>query len=698
MTKNAAPRNLTAAAFFSLALLPLACTGTNVADGAKSPDAPGHAAKDVPGLHVEWQDPNVSPGDDFYRFANGSWLDSYKLEPDEMLYGAFVEVVYKTEDQVQALLAELSERKPAAGSIEQKISDYFQSFMEVEQLNLLGITPLKAELDAICALRNHADLVAAFGKSGLTGTNTPIDIQVSIDRDNPERHVVEVAHSGLGLPDRDYYLEAQFEPVRAAYKDNIETLLTMMGGDEALTRKAAEAILDLETKLARHFLPNEELRRADVTRNKMSLGKLEKKYPSYPFRAHLKAAGVDPKAVSELNVATPGALEPIGKLVRATPLHVWQDYLAYHLIKNHAPLLSDDYYQAYFDFYGKVLRGQQEPRERSKRAIQLIGSQDQLGPALGKLYVERHFPESAKQQVTELVGNLKIALQKRIEGLDWMGAKTKSRALEKLQTFRTKVGYPNKWRDFSQVEISPDSLMKNYQSLRKYWYEDAWSRLGKKTDREEWLLPPHEVNAYYNPQFNEIVFPAAILQPPFFDPEADAAINYGAIGAVIGHEIGHGFDDQGSQFDARGRQKNWWSKEDRKRFEELTEQLVLQYDGYEPLEGQKLNGKLTLGENIGDIGGLSMAYHAYQLSLAGRQAPEIGGLSGGQRFFLSWAQLWAAKYREEFLLQLLKTDPHSPAEFRVNGVVRNLDAWYEAFDVKSGDRLFLDPQKRVTIW
>jgi predicted metalloendopeptidase len=413
---------------------------------------------------------------------------------------------------------------------------------------------------------------------------------------------------------------------------------------------------------------------------------------------HLEGLGVDPVRLGSMNVKTPSAMAPLVKVVKSTPFGIWKNYLRLHLVMNHAHLLGKTIDDANFAFHGTVLGGQPEQRERWKRAVMLIGAQDSLGQAIGQLYVERHYSAEAASKMDALVNNLRAAFQRRLERLAWMSPETKEKAMEKLASFNPKIGHPKKWRDFSSVTIVPDDLLANVRAVRKYWHDDMLARLDVPTDKDEWFMTPQTINAYYNPQFNEVVFPAAILQPPFFDPHADPAVNYAAIGAVIGHEMGHGFDDQGSRYDAQGVQKNWWTDEDRKKFEQFTARLVEQYGGYEVLPGQNLNGQLTLGENIGDLGGLAIAYDAYRMSLGDEKAPVIDGLTGDQRFFLSWAQLWKSITRDELSARLLKVDPHSPSEFRVNGVVRNLDAWYEAFAISKESALYLEPDERVGIW
>lgn len=672
-----------------------------------SPVGPARPPVDVPrpapelgsfGIDLSARKTSVRPGDDFYEYANGAWLDSYQLKPDEMRYGPFIELEYRAEDQVKAIIDELSASEPAPGSTERQIADYFASYMDREALNKKGIEPLRPELEEVAAIRTREQLVDAFGRAGLTGSAAPITSFVEIDRKDPNQHRLNVVHSGLGLPNRDYYLEAGFAEIRARYQANIQALLQLTGVAPAEAKLAAQQVLALETELAKIHWPESELRELDKTYNPMSVQSLEAAVPGYPWRRHWQAQGIGVSALREVNVMTPSALAPLAKLVRQTPLATWRHYLTHQLVKNHAPLLGDVVDDTAFEFHGKVLNGQPEQRERWKRGIELIGSHYALGEAIGKLYVARHFPPESKLQMDELVQNLREALRERLSQLEWMSDATKKEAFAKLASFNPKIGYPKKWRDFSSITIVKGDLMANTRAVRRYWHDDEIGRLARPTDRDEWYMDPQTVNAYYNPSFNEIVFPAAILQPPFFDPNADGAVNYGAIGAVIGHEMGHGFDDQGSKSDSAGVQRNWWTDADRKNFDARTRRLVVQYDRYEPLAGHRVNGQLTLGENIGDLGGLSMAYHAYQRSLAGKPAPVLEGFTGPQRFFLSWAQVWRQKMRDEFLVRVLKSDPHSPARYRVNGIVRNMDAWYTAFGVEPDHALFLPPAERVSIW
>lgn len=637
----------------------------------------------------------TQPGDDFFRYTSGTWLDEYELPADKTSFGAFNALRDLAQERVRDLVVELAAAHPEAGSIARKIGDYYNSYLDTSAINARGIEPIQAELDGIAAIDDITALTRAFGHSELMGTRAPISFGVEIDRHNPDRFIAGVSHSGLGLPDRDYYLEdtERFATIRGKYVTHIATMLELAGfaGGE----DAAGDVVALETAIAQVQWPRADRRNRDLTYNLQPIDAITAQYPQFGWADFLEAVGV---TVSELNVRHPSAIAALLPIINQTPIETWRAYLTFHLITGNAGNLAHEIDAASFDFYGRTLRGQPEQRERWRRAISLVGGGESLGDAIGQLYVARYFPPESKTMMLALVENLRESLRMRIGALDWMSEETKEQAYRKLEGFRTKIGYPNKWRDFSAVSIDPADLAGNVRRLREYFYEDTISRLSQATDKDEWFSPAQTVNAFYNPQFNAITFPAGILAPPFFDSNADAAVNYGAIGAVIGHEMGHGFDDQGSKSDENGVQRNWWTDEDRARFEERTARLAEQYSSYEPVAGTFIDGSFTLGENIGDLGGINVAYHAYKLSLNGAQAPVIDGLTGDQRFFLAYAQLWRSKIREEALVSRLKADPHSPAEFRVNGVVRNVDAWYEAFDVTPEHDLYLAPEERVAIW
>jgi putative endopeptidase len=671
----------------------LAIAGLSSAQAA----APAKPALGSFGIELQNRDLKARPGDDFNRYANGVWQDAYVLKDYESDYGSFDTLSDRAEEQTRAIIQDMAARTDLRpGSDEAKIRDLYASYMDQGARDARGVAAIQPILDEIAGIDSKAGLVAAFGHADVNGTNAPIGVGIDLDRKNPDAYLVSVGVGGLGLPDKDYYTnpDARFVAVRKAYVDHIEKMLGFTGARDAHAR--AEAVLALETALAKPQWERAQRRDRDKTYNLTDFSELATLYPGYDFAAHFKAQGMPVPA--KVNVPTPSAVAPVLQVVNDTPLAVWRDYLAYWAVRGNAPYLSREIDKAAFAFTGTVLNGQTAQREDWKRAVAVVGSTEGLGEAVGKVYVQRHFTPESKAAMDELVANLRKALRINIDKLDWMGAETKAQAYRKLDSFRPKIGYPGKWRDYSAVRIVPGDLMANVMELRKYYADDQNRRVGTRTDRDEWFMTPQTINAYYNASFNEIVFPAAILQAPFFDVNADPAVNYGGIGAVIGHEMGHGFDDQGSKSDWQGIQQNWWTDADRARFQTRVDALGKQFDAYCPIEGNCVNGKLTMGENIGDLGGLSMAYTAYHLSLKGKPAPVIGGLTGDQRFFLAWAQVWKSKYRDEALINLIKSNPHSPAMYRINGPLRNLAEWYAAFDVKEGDKLYVKPADRVRIW
>ncbi len=669
----------------------MAVSDASAADGATTPKMGAF------GIDLSARDTSVKPGDDFNRHTSGHWLDTYQLKDYETSFGSFNALRDESEAQTRQIFDAISRRtdlKP--GSNEQKVRDYYNSFMNRDARNAAGIVPLKPVLDRIAAIDSMPALVKAFGESDVDGTDAPIGAGVGLDAKNPDRYLVGIGVGGFGLPDKDFYInqDPRFVAIRAAYVEHMQKMLGFNGVTDGKAR--AEALLALETELAKATWDRAELRNRDKTYNLTKFADLGKLYPGYDWSAQLKAQGLP--IPDEVNVRTPSSVAPIIAIVNKTPLNVWRDYLTVNAISNNAGMLSKEIDDAAFAFKGTVLSGQKAQRDDWKRAIGMAGGGQGLGDAVGQIYVEQFFKPESKVAMDELVANLRLALRQNLSKIDWMGDATKTEAYKKLDSFRPKVGYPSKWRDYSSVSITPDNLMANVLVMRKYYQDDQNARIGKKTDRDEWFMTPQTVNAYYNPGFNEIVFPAAILQAPFFDVNADPAVNYGAIGAVIGHEMGHGFDDQGSKSDWQGIQQNWWTDADRARFETRVKALGAQYDAFCPLEKVCVNGALTMGENIGDLGGLSMAYTAYHLSLKGKPAPVIDGTTGDQRFFMAWAQVWKAKYRDETLVNQIKSDPHSPAMYRANGPLRNFDAWYTAFNVKPGDKMYLPPEQRVRIW
>ncbi|MDR8522721.1 M13 family metallopeptidase [Shewanella fidelis] len=645
------------------------------------------------GIDLSARNEAIKPGDDFFMYASGTWYDNYEMPADKTRFGAFTALAERSEKQVKEIIDDIASRSDL-NEEEQLIADFYQAYMDTDTINKLGITPIQGTLDQISAIKSTDDLTKVFGSAWLTGASSPIAGGMWFNRLDPNQYEMSIGASGLGLPDRSYYLEEaeRFVKIREAYVDHISKMLTFAGVKDAKAR--ATAILALETKMAEGQWPREKRRNRDLTLNQIKRADLAKEYPGFDWDLYFAQTGYQ---VPQLNISQPDPVKAMIKLVNTESLNVWQDYLTFHTVKNNAGLLSEDIYAASFDFYGKTLSGQQEPRPRWKRAISEMSSTQSLGFAIGKVYVARYFPESSKQQMAELVENLRTAMGQRIDDLDWMGAETKVNAHAKLAAFNPKIGYPDVWQEFDGVELSNNDLVGNIQNLRKFFNADSVAKELKKTDRNRWGMTPQRVNAYYNSSFNEIVFPAAILQPPFFDPNADPAVNYGGIGAVIGHEMGHGFDDQGSKSDANGIQRNWWTDADRAAFEAKADQLAAQYSKYEPIPDNFVNGRNSLGENIGDVGGLAMAYHAYKLSLNGKEAPVIDGVTGDQRFFLAWAQVWKEKRTEQSMLNQLRAGTHAPGRYRAQAP-RNHDAWYKAFDVKPGDELYLPEEERVRIW
>ncbi|NUZ13262.1 M13 family metallopeptidase [Pseudoalteromonas sp. McH1-7] len=645
------------------------------------------------GVDLTARDESVKPGDDFFMYASGTWYNNYEMPADKTRYGAFTALAERSEKQVNAIIEDIVSRENLNAQ-EQLIADFYNAFMDVETLNKLGITPIQGLLDEIKSIDNTDGLIKTFGQAWLTGANSPIGGGMWFNRLDPNKYEMSMGAGGLGLPDRSYYLEdaQRFVNTRAEYINHIATMLKFAGLDN--TTERAQAILALETKMAEGHWPREKRRNRDLTLNQIKREDLAKEYPGFNWDLYFEQTGYQ---VPQLNMSQPDPIKAMIDLVNKEDLAVWKDYLTFHTISGNAGLLSEEIFNANFEFFGKHLSGQQEPRPRWKRAVSQMSGTQSLGFAIGKVYVDKHFPESSKEQMSELVENLRKALGERIENLDWMSAETKVNAQAKLAAFVPKIGYPDVWQSFEGLTLKNNDLVGNVQNLRQFFRNDSVAKELEKTDRNRWGMTPQRVNAYYNSSFNEIVFPAAILQPPFFDPNADPAVNYGGIGAVIGHEMGHGFDDQGSKSDAKGIQRNWWTDADRAAFEAKADKLAAQYSKYEPIEGNFVNGRNSLGENIGDVGGLAMAYHAYKLSLNGKEAPIIDGLTGDQRFFLAWAQVWKEKRTEQSMLNQLRAGTHAPGRFRALAP-RNHDAWYKAFDVKPGDKLYLAPEERVRIW
>lgn len=654
----------------------------------KAPAQPSLAS----GVELTGMDTSTPAQQDFFQYANGSWLANTQIPADKSTWGSFSLLREQAKEDIHAIVTSLPPAQTASDS-EQTIAYFYQSFMDVERVEQLGMKPLKQKLDEINQLNSHQQLAAAFAQASIHGYSSPFDFWVGQDAKDPEAYTVYFTQSGLGLPDRDYYSDEseRGQKIRESYLNYVEKLLNLADFDDPA--RAADEIVSLEMKLAAAQWNRVDNRDHDKTYNPVSLAQLEAIPSGIQWSDYLRLTGTH--VIDDFIVRQPSYLSKLGTIVQQTEIETWRSYLQFHLLNRYASYLSESFYEAKFDFYGRTLSGipQQEPRWQ--RAVGSMNSS--MGELLGQLYVEQHFPPEAKQRMVVLVDKLKEAYRQSIIELDWMEQATRDKALEKLNQFNTKIGYPDHWRDFSGLSLGND-LVANIDALQAFNLQYEMAKLNQPVNRDEWFMPPQTVNAYYSPGMNEIVFPAAILQPPFFYMNADDAINYGAIGGVIGHEIGHGFDDQGSKYNGSGKLENWWQPHDREQFEKRTQQLVSQYNAYQPFPDTHINGQLTLGENIGDLGGLTIALKAYRLSLNGKPSPVIDGFTGDQRVFLGWAQAWRVKRREELARQILVTDPHSPAKYRVNGVLPNIPDFYQAFDVKEGDGMYLPPEQRVKIW
>lgn len=651
-------------------------------------------------------DTRIRPQDDLFGFVNGKWLESTSIPADQAAAGAFIDLREESLAQVREIVESFT-ANPRHSS-EQKVADLYASFMDEARIEEQGIRPLEKDLALIRAAKDKDNLGIAVGQLLESGVSVPFSCTVDADRNQPDAYIVWISQDGLGLPDESFYRDTAYAPILQAYKEFLPQLYALGTGISAeAAADAAQRILDFETALASHHYDVVKLRDAEQTNNVLSWEEFQSTTPGFNWEDALEVCGITAQNAPKLLVYTPGALQGFAQLWQDTPLDTLQEYLVWQTILARAPYLSAALVEAQFNFYGKVLAGKEAMRPRWKRGIDLVDGI--LGEAIGKEYVARHFPPTAKAQMEQLVADLLAAYRTSIQNLEWMGEDTRQKALQKLASFVTKIGYPEKWKDYQQLHITSGDLVENMRQANKFFTAYEVGKLGKPVDRDEWFMHPQTVNAYYNPLANEIVFPAAILQPPFFSPDADPAWNYGGIGAVIGHEIGHGFDDQGSKYDGSGRLHNWWSEHDRAEFEKRTGALVKQYNSYVPAQfpadsPHHVNGELTLGENIGDLGGLGIALRAYDIAMrragytGAAESPIEEGYSGLQRVFLSYARAWQEKRRDELMVQRIATDPHAPAEFRCNGVVKNIDAFVEAFDVQEGDELYLPPQERVQIW
>jgi putative endopeptidase len=633
----------------------------------------------------------VKPGDDFFAHTNGGWLDTFPIPADKASYGVAEKLDDEARANVRKIIEEAAAAKAPAGSVEQKIGDFYASFMDTKRIESAGIAALKPELDRIAAAKTPTDLSRLFGEPGY---QSPIGVYIGPDDKHPDAYFVTLVQSGLGLPDRDYYVkdDPKLKEIRAAYQAHIGRMLTLAGTPDPVG--TAARIMALETRIARAHWAAERTRDAIANYNPKARAAVVTFAPGLDWQAMFDAMEVG--TWDTFNVNTPSAVKDVAALVSSQPVDDWKAYLTYHHVHNHAPYLPKAIDDENFAFFGKTLAGREQQRERWQRGVDTVNNS--LGEAIGQVYVKKHFPPEAKAKIDALVENMRAAYKANIEKLPWMGPETRAKALTKLAALRPKIGYPAKWKDYSTMTIVPGDVLANVRASGLWSWRFDVAKLGKPVDKDEWLITPQTVNAYYYPGTNEITFPAAILQAPFFDPNADDAVNYGGIGAVIGHEIGHAFDDQGRLYDATGALNDWWTKADDAAFTARSKGLVAQYNAFQALPGLNVNGQLTLGENIGDIGGLGVAYEAYKRSLGGKQAPVIDGLTGDQRFFLAFAQSWRGKLRDEVLRSQILSNPHAPALNRVNGSVRNVDAWYTAFNVQPGDKLYLAPEQRVKIW
>ena len=656
----------------------------------------------APGIDVTELSDEIRPQDDLYRYVNERWMARTPIPADKAGYGAFEQLRERSEAAVREIVEEA--QSPSVVGEAKKFGDLYASFMDESRVEALGAAPLADDLALVDTVAEIGDVLRVTGQLQRGGLSGFYGVFVDSDPGNPERYLVMIQQGGIALPDESYYREDHFAPIRDAYVVHVERMFTLAGLDDAATR--ARRVFDLETEIAQRHWDNVATRDREKSYNLMTWEGASELFASgvsdssrlVGLERWIDAFDAPVGAFDEVVVRQPSFLRELGGLFDAARLDAWRDWLRWQVIRGYASYLSTPFVEAQFDFYGRTLTGAPELRERWKRAVSLV--EGVLGEAVGRVYVERHFPPSAKARMDELVANLVAAYRESISTLAWMTAATRQRALEKLEAFTPKIGYPVTWRDYSTLEIDPTNLIANVRAANEFEFRRELAKIGAPIDRDEWFMTPQTVNAYYNPGYNEIVFPAAILQWPFFDEARDDAANYGGIGAVIGHEIGHGFDDQGSKIDGTGKLTDWWDPADREAFEARTKLLIEQYNELVPAEtpGQHVNGSLTIGENIGDLGGLGIAWKAYLLSLDGKPSPVIDGLSGAQRFFLSWAQVWQYHARPKEVARHLAIDPHSPPEFRCNQIARNIAEFYEAFDVKEGDALWLDPERRVTIW
>ncbi|MGL5393365.1 MAG: M13 family metallopeptidase [Shewanella sp.] len=668
---------------------------TTVKSPEASPTATAVSQALGSGIEFAHFDKSIRPQDDFYQYVNGTWLKNTEIPGDRTSIGAFYDLREKSRDDVKAIIEQVAAMPNLIiGSDEQKVADLYRSFMDTATLNKLGISPIQGELDAIRALKDKNELVRYFAHSQIIGGGTPMAFYIDIDAKNSSRYATHLYQYGLSLPEKDYYFNKaeRFVNIRKAYVAHIEKMFTLAG--LASPKASAEAILALETAIAAKHWDVVQTRDSTKTYNLYQVKDLPTLAPDIDWAGYLAVLGADKQA--DIIVNQPSYIQGLNEIIKTTDLATWKTYMQWQTLTRAASNLSEALDNENFAFYAKVLNGQAEPEPRWKRGVATVNSV--LGEVVGKVYVKRHFTPLAKERMQALVENLRGAYGDSIKELTWMSETTKVAAADKLAKFNPKIGYPNKWEDYSKLSIKANDLIGNAMRASQVEHSKSLAKLGAPIDRDEWHMTPQTVNAYYNPTMNEIVFPAAILQPPFFNLQADDAVNYGGIGAVIGHEMGHGFDDQGAKFDGEGNMRDWWTEQDLKEFAERGNALIAQYNGYAVFDDLHVNGSLTLGENIGDLSGVTIAYRAYKKSLNGKEAPIIDGLTGDQRFFIGFTQIWRAKAKEEALRNRVATDPHSPAQFRALGALSNMPEFYSTFDVKPGDAMYIAPEKRVKIW
>ena len=669
------------------------CAATFAACG--QPAAPPAPAPLTSGIDAAGLDKAVRPQDDFYKHVNGGWLTKTEIPAEKPAYGAFDELFDGAEQDLRDLIeAAAKEPNRQAGSVSQQVGDLFASFMDEARAESLGMTPIKGHLDQIAAIKNAADMARVSGELAAIGIGGPANEYIEGDAKDPSSNIVTFVQAGTSLPEREYYLskDAKYAEVRAKYVEYLTKVFGLVGRPNAAAD--AKAVLALETEIARVQWTPAESRDAVKTYNKVAVAKFNSEYPGFDWATWMKVQGLD-KAPNAI-VSQPSFFKGVSALATKTPIESWKAWLTAQVVIGEGRLLSKAFVDANFDFFAKTLNGQQAQRPRWKRGVTLVNGS--LGEAVGKLYVDKHFPPEAKVRMEKMIANLLEAYKQSITSLDWMTPETKQEALVKLGKFTTKIGYPDKFRSYAGLDLKPNDLVGNAERANRFEADFQTAKLGKPVDRGLWLMNPQDVNAYYNPVQNEIVFPAAILQAPFFNFKADDAVNYGGIGAVIGHEIGHGFDDQGRQYDGDGKLRDWWTKADATEFDKRAKMLIAQFNAFEALPGLHVNGELTLGENIGDLGGLSIAFKAYKLSLGGKPSTTMDGFTGEQRVFMGWTQAWRSKMRDEYLRVIVTSNEHAPSQYRGGNPLTNIDAFYDAFGLKPGDKMFRKPEERVRIW